>query len=384
MKYKPDQIQTHEIKDATLEKGKFTKKVVHVAAGAPAKTNDTGEGYEQGSIWVDSSNGDMYICTAHTAEDATWQNMEGDDINLFQMQGDTGYVHGGTPNITNIYSFPFSAPVSTSDIAEVTTTHDYTSKGSMKDATHAYVAGGGPAYYTDVIQRWGFSAPQASGDIGELTSDRGYIANTTDKTNGQLYGGITDPGASTNTIERFPLSASPSNSSDTSAELAANIQGAVGISDLTNSKGWVCGGNTEPGTTRRDTIYQFANDVSSGTGTDWGNLQSSKSYCGGATDGTNGFTVGGESPGGGTNELDKFPFSSPGNAADQGDLTITVLNNSGHASPTEIFSAGGYSPSPGVRRDVIEKFTYASPGNSADTAELAQATSHHYGTENIG
>ncbi len=300
------------------------------------------------------------------------------------MQGNTGYVHGGTPSITNIYSFPFSAPSSTSDIAEVTSSHDYTSKGSMKDATHAYVAGGNPPAYSDVIQRWGFSAPQASGDIGELTSTRGYIANTTDKTNGQLYGGVTNPGASTDVIERFPLSASPSNSSDTSAELAANIQGAVGISDLTNSKGWACGGNTEPGTTRRDTIYQFANDVSSGTGTDWGNLQSSKAYLGGATDGTNGFTVGGESPGGGVNEIDKFPFSSPGNAADQGDLTITVHNNSGHASPTEIFSAGGYSPSPGTRRDVIEKFTYASPGNSADTAELAQATSHHYGTENVG
>ena len=377
----PRRIGASKITDTTLEHGSLSDNVIYISSSAPTAGDDT---YAVGTIWVDYTNGATYTCTVTSSENATWLNQDGDDVNLFQMQGNTGYVHGGTPSITNIYSFPFSAPSSTSDIAEVTSSHDYTSKGSMKDATHAYVTGGNPPAYSDVIQRWGFSAPQASGDIGELTSTRGYIANTTDKTNGQLYGGVTNPGASTDVIERFPLSASPSNSSDTSAELAANIQGAVGISDLTNSKGWACGGNTEPGTTRRDTIYQFANDVSSGTGTDWGNLQSSKAYLGGATDGTNGFTVGGESPGGGVNEIDKFPFSSPGNAADQGDLTITVHNNSGHASPTEIFSADGYSPSPGTRRDVIEKFTYASPGNSADTAELAQATSHHYGTENVG
>ena len=106
MKYKPDQIQTHEIKDATLEVGKFSKKVVHVAAGAPAKTNDTGEGYEQGSIWVDSSNGDMYICTDHSAENSVWQNMEGDDVNVTQYTGGsaTGYIYGGTPAYDGIES----------------------------------------------------------------------------------------------------------------------------------------------------------------------------------------------------------------------------------------------------------------------------------------
>ena len=96
MKYTPEKIQAHEIKDETLESGDMSKKVIHVNAGAPTKTNDTGEGYNQGTIWVDSTNGDMYICTAHTAEDATWQNMDGDDINNVSYQGtNTSFGIGG-------------------------------------------------------------------------------------------------------------------------------------------------------------------------------------------------------------------------------------------------------------------------------------------------
>ena len=123
MRYIPDQIQTHEIKNATLEKGKFGKKVIHHAAGAPAKTNDTGEGYAQGSIWVDTTNGDMYVCTDHTAENAGWVNMEGDDVNVSTAwQGLTyGYELGGDnpgPQVDKITRFAFASPYPSSDVGE--------------------------------------------------------------------------------------------------------------------------------------------------------------------------------------------------------------------------------------------------------------------------
>ena len=84
----PDKVKTSDIPDSELNTiGKFSKKVIHHFAGAPTAADDTGLGYAVGSIWVDSTNGDVYTCTVATAEDATWINMEGDSINLFQMQG---------------------------------------------------------------------------------------------------------------------------------------------------------------------------------------------------------------------------------------------------------------------------------------------------------
>ena len=43
MKYIPEKIQAHEIKNETLESGDMSKKVIHINAGAPTKTNDTGD-----------------------------------------------------------------------------------------------------------------------------------------------------------------------------------------------------------------------------------------------------------------------------------------------------------------------------------------------------
>ena len=88
----PDKIKTSDIPDSELNTiGKFSKKVIHHNAGPPTAADDTGLGYAVGSIWVDSTNGDMYVAATVTAEDANWKNMEGDEVNPpFTIQG-SGY-----------------------------------------------------------------------------------------------------------------------------------------------------------------------------------------------------------------------------------------------------------------------------------------------------
>jgi len=142
MKYIPDKLQTHEIKDATLESSDISKKVIHVAAGAPAKTDDTGLGYAQGSIWSDSTNGEMYICSDHSAEDAVWLNMEGDDVNPpFVIQGSSyGYHYqfedgvNPPPDVMNRFSLTSSG--NATDIGELEMVGTYTSRGSTRNTTH--------------------------------------------------------------------------------------------------------------------------------------------------------------------------------------------------------------------------------------------------------
>ena len=190
MKYKPDQIQSHEIKDATLEKGKFSKKVVHVAAGAPAKTDDTGLGYEQGSIWVDSSSGDMYICSDHSAENATWLNMEGDDVNLFLYQANSKIGRSGgfrdpspTYQSTHIQMMSVASEGDSADIGETSPSLGIKGwqAGCAKDgypASYVYWYGGVTTHPgnspTDEMVRHGVSSPATHADIGEIGNKHAF------------------------------------------------------------------------------------------------------------------------------------------------------------------------------------------------------------------
>ena len=117
----PEKILASGIKDTSIDTiGSFSKKVIHHNAGAPTVADDTGLGYAVGSIWVDTSNGDMYTCTVATAEDARWINMEGDDVNPpFTIQaGDYGWTMGllfdpgspGHPGNINRYAQTSSGP----------------------------------------------------------------------------------------------------------------------------------------------------------------------------------------------------------------------------------------------------------------------------------
>tara|TARA_R100001530_G_scaffold128980_1_gene98996 strand:+ start:172 stop:1107 length:936 start_codon:yes stop_codon:yes gene_type:complete len=77
---------------------------------------------------------------------------------------------------------------------------------------------------------------------------------------------------------------------------------------------------------------------------------------------TSGYTAGGRS----SNVIDKFSFSSDGDATDVGDLTGAQGYPSGHFSATAGYVAGTASSK-------LDKMTFASEGDSTDVANLAQA-----------
>jgi len=68
---------------------------------------------------------------------------------------------------------------------------------------------------------------------------------------------------------------------------------------------------------------------------------------------THGYTSGGYSAAGNDNPIDKFSFTSDGNATDVGDLSVARQTGAGSSSTTHGYSAGGYGPSPS---NVIDKF----------------------------
>lgn len=95
-----------------------------------------------------------------------------------------------------------------------------------------------------------------------------------------------------------------------------------------------------------------------------------------------GYTSGGATaPTTGVNTIDKFSFTSDGNATDVGDLTIARMDGSGQSSSVSGYTSGGFPDT-----KVIDKFPFASDGNAVSVGNLTNfmygGSSHH--TETYG
>ena len=120
------------------------------------------------------------------------------------------------------------------------------------------------------------------------------------------------------------------------------------------SFGYTCGGNTSPAV---DIIDKFS-FTTDGDATDHGDLSVSRAYPSepGQTSSTHGFTSGGYSstP---VNTIDKFAFDSNGDATDHGDLSTARTSSYGKSSSTH-----GYA----VYDSIMDKFSFASNTTATD------------------
>ena len=202
----PRQVKDAELASDAIDHTAISDSFIKTDSGDPAASNDTGEGYVVGSLWVNTTTGDQFICTAITAEDATWINQEGDDINpIFAMQGTNngwlvgGQVRGPSP-VTRDYivQFAFASPVAGTDVGEAASVLAQGTKGSIRDSTAGFIVGGvGPepsGSQVDTIERFTFAAPSTVSDAGEYTV--GTIQKTGTSTNltyGFIFGGYAPP-----------------------------------------------------------------------------------------------------------------------------------------------------------------------------------------------
>ena len=386
MKYKPDQIQTHEIKDATLEVGKFSKKVVHVEAGAPAASNDTGEGYEQGSIWIDSSNGDMYICTDHSAEDAIWHNMEGDDVNVTQYtSGSTGYLMTGyspdvspATNIDHISSFPLSSPGDASDTGDELTESVY-GAGNAKSPTHVFAVagrGGAPPVYRSQIDAYAVAGGSNATDWGDLSTPRAYLQGGSSPSYGYGFGGYYTPPASENdTIDRFATD-SPGDAADFGNLTTGIMEGGV-VSDNVNSYFFNFGGR-EPGPAVVGDIDKTAMTSPSDASDTGAELVEVIVENSSAVSTTHGYSFGGnpdQNPANSVDKITKFALSSTSDASDIANLTA-ARSNSAHSveSTTHGFGVGGAGPGDD---NILDRFSLSSDGDAADWGNTVETNNNY-------
>ena len=111
--------------------------------------------------------------------------------------------------------------------------------------------------------------------------------------------------------------------------------------------------------------FSFSSD---GDATVAGYTLTSRSWVAGQSSATHGYTSGNYPI---TTDIDKFPFSSDADATDVGDLAVTRGIACGQSSATHGYTSGGYTGT--GRDDTIDKFSFSTDGNATDIGQLSVA-----------
>jgi hypothetical protein len=227
-----------------------------------------------------------------------------------------------------------------------------------------YTAGGQAApAATNEIQKNSFASDSNSTDIGNLQKPLQGPGGNSAELASYFTGGNHNSGGVVTEISKMSY-ASEGNSSLISGVLTVARQDAG--SSTSSTHGYTSGGQSPV----VNTIDKFSFSTD-GNATDVGDLTSTRAQVAAASSVTHGYTLAGAPPGGGVNAIDKFAFATDGNATDVGNMFETRRAATGNSSTTHGYASGGYnngSPTYGVF--TIEKTTFASDNNGTDVGEL--------------
>ena len=358
--------------------------LTNAPSGVTTNTNDptisTNPSGGVGTLWVNKTSGEMYVCTDATAGANVWTNVgEGSgDVAPFVFQGTiSGYTmgHNNISLADEIDKFSLSSDANATDVGNLTMARMDPAEG--KSSTHGYSAGGyGGGTYKDRIDKFTFASDNDATDVANLTLARYYATGQASSTHSYLSGG--NDQSNGNTVTRVDKYSTTSNANATIAgQLTVARQFTSGQSSTDHgytSVGQQSGG--PPYTTVIDR-FTFASDNDA---TDHGDSNAMNQTAGQSST-THGYITGGYNNSSNFDSIYKFAFASNVSAADQGNLTVGVRwSISGHSSTTHGYTSGGYNGSAVL--NIIDKHAFANNNNATDVGDLVSAKCQTAGTQN--
>ena len=267
-----------------------------------------------------------------------------------------GFVTGGSS--TDITKFPFASDGNATDLGDLTVSDALGSGQSSQ--THGYVT---QTLSGNKIDKFSFTSNENATDIGDLPQPSyGPGGGQSSSTHGYTAGGRFIY------IQKFSFT-TDGNATANSGGLAVTTAAAAGQSDAINAFGYVTGGEILPSTIRNDIQkFSFASEAAA---TDIGSLTEGRFYMSGQSSETHGYTTGGQNGYGPTlsvisDRIDKFSFSSNGNATDVGNLLQANYGGSAGQSST----VSGYKSGGAPATYHIEKFPFSTDANATDVGDL--------------
>ena len=198
----------------------------------------------------------------------------------------------------------------------------------VSDATKGFCCGGargqaGGYARIDNIQYITIATTGNATDGANLTAVRTHSSGWNDATRAVIMGGFTTGNASVNSIDYFTMSSLSGNATDF-GDLTATVDTVPGSGgDATYA---LCAGGRRSGSSNANGWSENIDRITiqtTGNATDFGDLQTFKSYVTGASNGTSATFAGGDTNNGSnirTDQIDLVTVATPGNATDFGNL----------------------------------------------------------------
>jgi len=331
-----------------------------------------------GTLWKNTTSGEVYCCTDATAGANVWKNVGAGsgDINPSvpsTWQGTNyGYMIGGyAPTTDRIYRYSFTSDGNATDHANAFTT--LLNPMACRSETYGYILGGRtapPEVYVDHVTKFLFASSNNATDVANLTQARGMGFTSSNATHGYCVGGYVGapaPSNHWNIIDKHDFSAG-TNSTDV-GDLTSVW--SSGCSLVSSTYGYAAGGSKTSWAQTAD-IDKWSM-VSDGNGTDVGDLVHNHYYGAGVSSETYGYACAGKNGSPVIHDIDKMSFASDSSAtAYSGTLTGApghAVGVSASSSSTHGYCTGG-GTSAGVSSNIIDKFSYSSEGNASDVGDL--------------
>ena len=341
---------------------------------------DTNHANGVGTTWVNTTSGEMFVCTDATTDANVWFNVGAGTGNVmpYSFQGSiAGYMLGGyqwnSQYHSNIQKFSFASNTGQTSPADMV--RNGYSGGAGRSQTDGYYFGGhnGSATTTE-FNKFSFGSEGTSSSVGNIalgnynvsvhdTQDYMYLTQCTEGSE-----------TSTNIIER--VSTASENASGDIGDMADPTLG--GPHTQTDTYGYITGGyrhESPTGNRSRIEKYQFAASVTSATVADAGvNI----SYGAGASSSTHGIVQHGD-------YCRRHQFASDADAVAHGNLVNTNLSNKGGSSGENhgYFSGGnrGVHNQGTTGFPDVEQISYASNTTATDWGDLPHGRYGPKGTQ---
>jgi hypothetical protein len=302
-------------------------------ASASDPTISTNPSGGVGTLWKNTSSGEMYCCTDATAGANVWTNVGAGTGNVvpFIPYGTNAGFHVGGYNFQNSTPWAYGAVKRISRISFVT-------DGNATD--HGDLALTTPNSYSQAVH-------------GKM-----HQAGASSETHGYALGGYDTPTTSA-TVEKFAFATA--NSAAEVGNLHQRCQyGEHGQSD--GSKAFIAGGQYDDTTTiSMIQTYTYASDTGADNGND---LDFARKDQSGAQDGTHGYIFAGtNASNAGVTQIDRYALATTVNAIDVGDLTKTKTGQTATTSETKAYVIGGGHAG-------VDVFSFASGSSSVISTEV--------------
>ena len=355
--------------DGSAVTGMNLPDVVDVTTAASDPTRTTNK--PVGSLAVNSTSGEMFICTDAETDNNTWMNVglgNADVVYVPTFQGSiAGFIPGGA-TMKSIEKLSFSAGQGSTAILHGDLTIFIQSGAGAQSLTHGYeMAGiiGDPSWASvNTIQKFAFSSNVTATNVNTLARATYYNNGCTDVINQKGFSCAGSPNGTNSfhpdcaTVEQYNMASNTVNGTFATLSAGRNL----GSSHSSTTHGFCAGGRAAPAAAVKF-IDKFS-FASGGASTNHGDLfMGQKVLAGCASSATEGFSFGGQHFS--TVVLtEKFSFASNTTGTQWGDLWANAAGNtSGVSGETFAYAQHGGGPT-------VSKYVYANDVVSVDWMDL--------------